>query len=81
METDKDTESTLSELSISLDQLDENENLTNLSKSEKLDYQARKVDAKLKKYEAILSAAEKIERVKESEVTYQHSIYTYFISF
>lgn len=67
METSQDNE-VVSQFNISLeiDQLDENENLTN--KSQKLDYQTRKVDAKLKKYEAIIRNAEKIQRVKESEV-------------
>lgn len=67
METTQDSEA-VSQFNISLetDQLDENENLTN--KSQKSDYQTRKVDAKLKKYEAIIKNAEKIERVQESEV-------------
>lgn len=53
-------------ISLEIDQLDENQNLTN--KSQKSDYQTRKVDAKLKKYEAIIRNVEKIERVQESEV-------------
>lgn len=55
------------ELNVSIDddKLDENQNLT--SKAQKADYQQRKLDGKLKKYEMILKNAEKINRVDESE--------------
>ena len=56
------------ELNVSIDddKLDENQNLT--SKAQEADYQQRKLDGKLKKYEMILKNAEKINRVDESEV-------------
>jgi hypothetical protein len=48
-------------------QLDENQNLSAKS-GKKLDYHARKLDGRLKKYEFILKNAERISRVDESKV-------------
>jgi len=48
-------------------QLDENQNLSARS-GKKLDYHARKLDGRLKKYEFILKNAERIRRVDESKV-------------
>ena len=54
-------------LNLSLDDeehLDENQNL-----SKKKDFQTRKLETKLKKYEMILKNVEKIERVVQSQVS------------